>query len=76
MFRPIRVTSTAKARAFHLLDEAVSTGERRLLAVIDGAACLIEHGGRVESACLLFEVVDPGLAGRALRMLTGEEDAS
>lgn len=71
-----RVLSAAKDRTFHLLDQAVSTGEQRLAAVIDGAACLIEHGGRAESARLLFEMVDPELAVRCVRILTGEETAS
>lgn len=67
-----RVTSAAKVRAFHLLNDAVSTGERRLLAVIDGAACLLDHGGLVESARLLIEVVAPELASRVVRILTGD----
>lgn len=66
------VSSGAKVRAFHLLDQSVSVGEVRLFAMVDGAACLIDRG-QLHSARLLLEVAAPELAGRAIRVLTGEE---
>jgi hypothetical protein len=68
-----RVTSAARLVAFDLLNDASPITERRLAAVVDGAACLLTHGGHRESARLLLETVAPQVAGRALHTLLGDD---
>ncbi len=76
----LTIPSSAKLTAFDLLNVEVSTGERRLFALVDAASCVLAHNGRYggeETARLAFEtVVSPAVALAAVRVLTsGPEPA-
>jgi hypothetical protein len=73
--RPGRtIHSSARLVAFDLLNAATPTvPERKVCALVDGAASLLVHGGGEESARLCLEVVTTArIAGNVVRVLTDE----
>ena len=75
--RPSRtIHSSARLVAFDLLNAATPTvPERKVGALVDGAASLLAHGGGEESARLCLEVVTtPRIAGDVVRALTDDGD--
>ncbi len=71
-----RVTTAGRIRAFAILNPSCAVTERRLLALIDCVACVIDHddyGGVFGARLALLAVVDPATAEAALEALTGGE---
>lgn len=75
-YRPAKrgISSAAKLIAFDLLNADTSTGERKLMALVDAVTCLLDHSdghGAAETARLAFETVaHPAVALKAVRALT------
>ncbi len=70
-----RVTTAGRILAFGILNPATDILERRLLALIDCVACVLDHddyGGIFGARLALLAVVDPATAEAALQALTGE----
>ena len=71
------VPSSAKVAAYDLINgENRIVGERKPFALVDAAACVLDHGHRYggqEAARLVLEVVAaPAIALAALRALQGD----
>lgn len=76
--QPCRVITAYRVMAFEILNNASPVSERRLFAVVDGAASLLEHGGDEEAARLLLQAVvgsTSRVAAAALDALTGRNGA-
>ena len=72
------ITSSARVAAWNRINtEPGTVSERKLFALVDAAACVLDHGHRYggqETARLMLEVVvRPGVALACVRILTGED---
>ena len=70
------VPSSAKVAAWHLIDaENRTVSERKLFALVDAAACILDHerNGQETARLVLETAAGPAVALAALRTLTGED---
>lgn len=75
----VPVRSSAKVAAWHLLNDGSRVGERRLFALVDAVASLLDKGrgnvGLETARCALETVVPPAVALAVVRVLIGDDGA-